>query len=99
MKRQKFAVSYLLPFIVMFVLAVCAPTTVALREPPPPRHERVTAKPFPNAVWIGGHWQWKGGKYVWVSGHWVKKRPGKKWVPGHWVKRKRGWVWIKGYWR
>jgi hypothetical protein len=88
-------------FLISLIYALivgCGPTVIATK-PPPYKTEVKPAKPYPNAVWMSGHWKWTGGNYVWVPGHWVKPRAGKKWVPGHWQKRPRGWVWVKGHWR
>jgi hypothetical protein len=46
----------------------CAPTM----PPPPNRVEIVTVKPYPDAVWVAGHWKWSRWYHEWV------------WVPGHW---------------
>jgi hypothetical protein len=81
------------------VLSVgCAGTIVVRDAPPPPKVEVKPARPGPKAVWIDGHWAWKGGKYTWVSGHWFKKPKG-TWVAGHWKKTPRGHVWVKGHWK
>lgn len=69
------------------------------QAPPKPRVETPPRKPTPRAVWIPGHWQWKGNNYVWVSGHWDRNPRGTAWVAGHWEKRARGWVWVPGHWR
>jgi hypothetical protein len=49
--------------------------------PPPPRTVVVPARPYPDAVWMPGHWQWRRWRheYVWVPGHW-KVRRGHAWV-------------------
>jgi hypothetical protein len=89
-------------FVLAFLLYEgCATTTYVKTAPPPSKKVVVpTVKPYPNAVWISGHWKWdpRPGKYVWVSGHWVKARKGKVWKSGHWKKTPRGWVWVRGRW-
>ena len=79
-------------------IAGCGPAVV-VKRPPPPRTEVKPHKPYTNAVWINGHWKWRGGKHVWISGHWTKARPGKTWVNGHWKQTPKGWVHVKGHWR
>lgn len=77
----------------------CASRTVYVKSPPPAARQEVRpARPFAGAVWIGGHWEWRGNQYVWKSGHWVKRVKGKKWVAGHWRKTPRGFVWVEGRW-
>lgn len=92
----------LLASFMFALIAGCGGAVVVVRrQPPPPRTEVRPAKPYPNAVWISGHWEWNRGRndFVWVSGHWVKPRPGRTWVPGHWKKVPGGWSWVKGHWR
>ena len=95
------AVILVLSFVCALVVGCGGPTVVVKRQPPPLRTEVRPVKPFPNAVWISGHWEWNRARndYVWVSGHWVKARPGRTWVAGHWKKVPGGWAWVKGYWR
>ena len=77
----------------------CATRSVYVGSPPPAaRHEVRPARPFAKAVWISGHWEWRGNKYVWKSGHWVKPVKGKRWSAGHWKKTPRGHVWVNGRW-
>jgi len=69
----------------------------------PPASKQVVVvkpvKPVPNAVWVAGHWQWNGNKYVWVDGSWKEPRKGYVWIPGHWNKTARGWFWVEGHWK
>lgn len=77
----------------------CAARTVYVKTPPPAaRNELRPAKPFANAFWISGHWEWRVGKYAWKSGYWVKPVKGKKWVSGHWKKTAKGYIWVYGHW-
>jgi hypothetical protein len=69
------------------------------KAPPKAKAEVRPKKPGAKAIWVPGHWQWKGNKYVWVSGHWDANPRGRTWVPGRWEKRPRGWVWVSGHWR
>lgn len=46
--------------------------------PPPPANHSVSAftpgpGPEAKAVWVKGHYVYRGGKYNWIPGHW--KRP------------------------
>ena len=40
--------------------------------PPAPKVEVITVAPYPGAVWVPGHWQWRrrAREYVWILGHW-----------------------------
>jgi len=81
------------------IAAGCASRSVYVNAPPPAaRHEVRPAKPFNNAVWISGHWVWRGNKYVWKSGQWIKPVQGKRWVSGHWRKAPKGYIWVNGRW-
>ena len=74
-----------------------APVVVQYGPPPPPRHE-VMPHPRRGMVWVPGHWEWRGHRYVWLQGYWVKARPGyyyrePRWVEhgGRWEMRPGGW--------
>jgi len=76
----------------------CPPPVVRVR-PPEPRVEYYGTAPYPDAVWISGHWVHRHGDWVWVPGHWERRpRPHAYWVPGRWEPRGGGWVWIGGHW-
>ena len=88
------AVLVLLAFAVTY-----AGTTVYVKvSPPDPKVEKKPDPPNNNAVWIGGYWNWDGGKYVWIGGYW-EKNPQGTWVAGHWKNTKRGYVWVPGHWK
>ncbi len=40
--------------------------------PPPPEVEVYGPPPYVRAVWVPGHWEWRGKRvgYVWIKGHW-----------------------------
>ncbi|MBD3334405.1 MAG: hypothetical protein GF355_02720 [Candidatus Eisenbacteria bacterium] len=42
--------------------------------PPPAKVEVRPARPHARAVWVPGHWKWRGRArgYVWVPGHWKR---------------------------
>ena len=70
------------------------------REPPAARVEVVSERPYPEAVWIGGHWAGHGDDYAWVSGRWERPTAGHtEWVSGRWEHEERGWHFTEGYWR
>ena len=66
--------------------------------PPAPQVEVYGVAPYPGAVWIGGYWNWVGGRHVWVGGHWDHGRPGYHWVPHAWVHEGGGWRMHQGHW-
>jgi hypothetical protein len=43
--------------------------------PPPPKVEVRPPRPHARAVWVPGHWKWKGRRagHVWIPGHWKVK--------------------------
>ena len=68
--------------------------------PPAPRVEYYGAAPYPGYFWIGGYWNWGGGRYVWVPGRWARPPyPRARWAPGHWGHDRHGYYWIDGRWR
>ncbi len=66
--------------------------------PPPPQAEYYGAPPVAGYVWIGGFWNWVGGRYAWVGGHWEAPRPGYRWEPRRWVHGADGWHMGGGRW-
>jgi hypothetical protein len=66
--------------------------------PPAPQVEVVGVAPAPGYVWIGGYWNWAGGRHVWVGGHWDAGRPGYHWAPHRWVAYHGGYRLQRGHW-
>jgi hypothetical protein len=71
---------------------------VVLVAPPPLREEVIGVAPSPDEVWIGGYWNWIGGKYDWVPGRWAQGRSGYHWVTHQWVRQGDGWRLKTGHW-
>jgi hypothetical protein len=66
--------------------------------PPAPVVETYGVAPSPGFFWVGGYWNWAGGRHVWVGGHWEAPRAGYRWAPHHWVQRRDGWHLAPGHW-
>jgi len=66
--------------------------------PPGPQYEYYGAPPYPGWFWVGGYWNWAGGRYVWTRGHWQAPRAGFRWVPHQWQRGSRGWHAQPGHW-
>jgi hypothetical protein len=66
--------------------------------PPPPQVEIVGVAPAPGYVWIGGYWNWVGGRHEWVGGRWEAGRPGYHWVPHRWMAYHGGYRLAQGHW-
>ncbi len=66
--------------------------------PPAPQVEVYGVAPGPGYVWIGGYWNWVGGRHVWVPGYWGAGRPGYHWVAHTWVRAGGGWRLAPGHW-
>jgi hypothetical protein len=84
--------------VAIAILNGCAPAAYVKTAPPPPKHEVISPKPHPNAVWLAGRWDWRGDQYVWIDGRWDVSPRGDAWVPGRWKKTHKGWVWAPGRW-
>lgn len=78
--------------------AVAGGGEVITTAPPEPQVEVVTVAPGPGYFWIGGYWNWYGGRYVWAPGHWEAHRPGYRWAPHQWQRDGRGWRASPGHW-
>jgi hypothetical protein len=72
---------------------------VVLVAPPAPQVELIGTPPQSGYVWVGGYWNWVGGRHQWVAGHWVAPRPGYHWVAYEWVRQGDGWRLRRGHWQ
>jgi hypothetical protein len=66
--------------------------------PPPPQAEVYGPPPVVGQIWIGGYWNWVGGRHVWAPGYWSAPRPGHYWVPHRWAPVPGGWRHEPGHW-
>ncbi len=66
--------------------------------PPPPQAEYYGVAPAPGYFWIGGYWNWVGGRYTWVGGRWQAPRAGYRWEERRWVHGADGWHLRGGRW-
>lgn len=71
---------------------------VVVTEPPAPIVETYGVAPGPGYLWLGGYWNWEGGRHVWVGGHWSEPRPGYRWEAHRWEHANGGWRLRQGYW-
>lgn len=71
---------------------------VVMVAPPAPRVEVIGVAPSPGYVWIGGYWNWVGGRHVWVPGRWDRGRAGYHWEAHQWVREGDGWRMRPGRW-
>ena len=71
---------------------------VVATPPPVPQAEVIGVAPAPGYIWIGGFWNWVGGRHVWVPGRWEAPRPGYYWEPHAWVHVGNGWHLREGHW-
>ena len=64
-------------FLAAVICAGALSACVSTAPPPPPeRVVVVPAQPYPDAVWVAGHWRWHPWlhRYSWVPGHWKVRR-------------------------
>jgi hypothetical protein len=67
--------------------------------PPPEAAEVVAVAPTPDHVFIRGHWEWNGTRYVFKRGRYIRRpHDYAVWVEGHWQNTDRGWYWQGGHW-
>jgi hypothetical protein len=67
--------------------------------PPEPVYEQEVTIVQPGMIWIGGRYNWEGGRWVWARGHYERERAGYMWAPGRWDMRGGHRVWVEGEWR
>lgn len=69
--------------------------------PPPPRREIIIVRPYREAVWVPGYWNYDYGvrNYVWVGGRWDRPpRAGAVWKSGYWRHHPKGYYYAPGHW-
>ena len=74
--------------------AVYAPTI-----PEQDAAEIVEVSPVPGSVYVSGHWEWNGARYVWAHAHYLRRPQANLfWAEGHWQSTPQGWYWQEGHW-
>ncbi len=73
-------------------------STAPTEPPPAARVERRPHRPFRDAVWTNGFWEWNGRAYVWQDGAWARPAPGHRWSPYRWEQRRGRWFLVPGGW-
>jgi hypothetical protein len=67
--------------------------------PSPEAVEVVAVAPGPDNVYVRGHWEWDGSRYVWVISRSIRRpSPHAVWIPAHWQNSPHGWYWQAGRW-
>jgi hypothetical protein len=66
------------------IVAPLPPHRVIGVAPPDDPVEVVPPPPVVGYIWIGGFWNWIGGRHVWTRGHWAPPRPGYRWERHRW---------------
>ena len=79
------------------MVAQAQPHVTVQVAPPPPRAERVP-RLHRGQVWVPGHWEWRGSRYVWVRGYQVRARPGYQYRAPEWRERDGRWEMRRGQW-
>ena len=80
------------------IVAALPAAAQAPTPPPPPHVEAPPPSPGPDAIWVPGHWTWRGKAWVWDSGRWEKAH-GRSYVPGRYRQTPEGWVHEPGRWQ
>ncbi|WP_426210312.1 YXWGXW repeat-containing protein [Massilia sp. TWP1-3-3] len=81
---------------------VAAPASSAIivvrQAPPAPRTEAVPAARRGH-VWVPGHWDWRGERYVWVKGNYMRERRSYMYDQPSWEERDGRWHRTGDAWR
>lgn len=68
--------------------------------PPPARVEVVPASPRPDAIWIGGEWDYRFRRWIWTYGRWTIAPAGGRYARWTLVRDRRGELsFAPGAWR
>jgi hypothetical protein len=68
-------------------------------EVPKAPEEISTMKPYDNAVWVNGEWEWRKGHHEWKSGHYNPPHRNSAYVAGEWKKSRKGYYYVHGRWK
>ena len=66
--------------------------------PPRLRHERIPPRPYRDAVWLPGSWDWAGNQWVWIPGRWERAEHRGTWVRARYVREGTGWRYEPAHW-
>jgi hypothetical protein len=105
-QRKSLVATAIFGLIIALALPACVVTPdqghyvggVVMVAPPAVRVEVAGSPPYSGYVWVGGYWDWVGGRHVWVAGRWVAPRHGYHWVDSSWVRAGDGWRMHPGHW-
>jgi hypothetical protein len=68
-------------------------------RPPALRHERRSARPGSDYIWVGGFWHPDGGRWGWVPGRWDRPAVANAyWIPARYIRTSRGTIYEPGHW-
>jgi hypothetical protein len=72
---------------------------IATDAPPRVRHERRTARPHRNAVWINGYWDRQDDRWAWVSGRWEQPSDRRaRWINARYRREGSAWRYEPAHW-
>jgi hypothetical protein len=80
----------------LIALPACYAEVAAPTAPPAVQVQVMPART--GYIWVDGHNEWRGGRWVFVRGHYEAVRAGHRWVPGHYRQTARGHVYVPGRW-
>jgi hypothetical protein len=85
----------------MFAATGCAVGYAYVSVPPPPlRYEAYGPAPGPGFAWVGGYWNYAGGRYVWAPGYWGRPpRARAVWIAPRYEARGGRYYFRRGFWR
>jgi hypothetical protein len=66
--------------------------------PPALRHERIPPRPYRDAVWLAGSWDWQGNGWAWIPGRWERTQRRGSWVKARYVREGDGWRYEPAHW-
>jgi hypothetical protein len=69
-----------------------------MEVPREPEQEKAM-KPYDNAVWIDGEWEWHKNHHEFVKGYYNPSRHGSSYMPGEWKHSAKGYYYRHGHWR
>lgn len=80
-------------------VTVPASAVIIVRQAPPPPRAETVPEARRGHLWVPGHWDWRGKRYVWVKGNYMRERRGYMYDQPAWEEREGKWHRTGGNWR
>jgi hypothetical protein len=85
-------------FILSLAFSVSSCRHYAIEIPKQPEEE-MAMKPYADAVWVSGDWEWKKDHHEFKKGYYNPPHRNGAYVPGQWKHSSKGYYYVRGNWK